>query len=73
MRGEFAEAIPMFETARTKLNGFDRVAADQGLVRSYVETGDLERARAIAEFGMKYSGQYTGIYRQILATIPAAP
>ena len=73
LRGEFAEAIPYLAVARTKLYEFDRVAADQALVFSYVQTGDLERARSLAMNGVQHSGKYADVYRQILASIPAAP
>ncbi len=71
--GEFAEAIPYLAAARAKLYEFDKVAADQALVLSYIQTGDLERARNVAMNGVRHGGQYADLYRQILKSIPATP
>jgi len=70
LRGEWAEAIPMLLAARGKLYAEDRVACDQALVVSYIKTGDLTSARALVEDGIKNSGKFSPLYKQISATIP---
>lgn len=72
--GEYEEAIPFLLVSRTKLTGFDLVAADQALFVSYVKTDNLDKARALAEDGAEHSGQYASFYRQLLANLdePAA-
>ena len=72
LRGEFAEAIPFLLASRPKLTGFDLVAADQALLVSYVKTGALEKARALAQAGADHSGQYAEIYRGFLKEISKA-
>ena len=73
LRGEYAEAIPYLAAARENLYGFDKVAADQALVLSYIQTGDFDRARNVAMNGVQNSGKYASSYRQILSSIPATP
>ena len=73
LRGEFAESIPLLERARTKLYGFERVATEQALILSYVNTHQLESARAIARTGAAESGSYAEIYRNLLQAIPSTP
>ena len=70
LRGEWSEAIPLLLAAREKLYAEDRVACDQALVVSYIKTGDLASARALAEDGIKNSGKFAPIYQKISATIP---
>ena len=70
LRGEWSEAIPLLLAAREKLYAEDRVACDQALVVSYIKTGDLTSARALAEDGIKNSGKFAPIYQKISATIP---
>jgi len=70
LRGEWADAIPMLLAARGKLYAEDRVACDQALVLSYTKTGDFQSARELVEDGIKNSGTFSPIYRQIMATIP---
>jgi tetratricopeptide (TPR) repeat protein len=70
LRGEFSEAIPFLLASRRKLTGFDLVAADEALVVSYVKTGDLTRARQVANNGIEHSGTYVKLYQQMLAAIP---
>jgi hypothetical protein len=71
LRGEFAEAIPYLQASRKKLNGLDLLAAEQALIVSYVKTGQLEKARLIADDGIEHSGQYSGFYRQMAAQLSA--
>lgn len=66
LRGEFAEAIPFLNASRQKLGGFDLVAADQALFVSLVKTGQEQEARKLAENGVARSGQYAGLYQQLL-------
>jgi tetratricopeptide (TPR) repeat protein len=66
LRGEFAEAIPFLNASRQKLGGFDLVAADQALFVSLVKTGQEQEARKLAENGVAKSGQYAGLYQQLL-------
>ena len=68
--GEFSEAIPYLQVARSRLSGFDLVAADQALILSYMKTGQFEPARRLAREGSERSGQYRGLYEKMLDTIP---
>ena len=70
LRGEFAEAIPFLLHSRSKLSGFDLVAADEALVLSYVKTGDFESARGVVNNGVAHSGTYENLYRQMIPAIP---
>jgi tetratricopeptide (TPR) repeat protein len=69
LRGEFAEAIPYLLASRSRIGGFDLVAADQALIVSYAKIGDLETAIRVAENGVAHSGQFAGMYRQMLAEL----
>jgi hypothetical protein len=71
LHGEFAEAIPYLLASRKKLNGYDRVLAEEALAISYVKTGQAEMARQIVENGIEHSGQYAGLYRQVAAELSA--
>jgi tetratricopeptide (TPR) repeat protein len=71
LRGEYAEAIPYLLASRKKLNGTDLVAADQGLVISYLKTGRAEEARRIVENGIAHSGSFAGYYQRMLADLNA--
>ncbi|HMO52525.1 MAG TPA: hypothetical protein PKE26_15050, partial [Kiritimatiellia bacterium] len=67
--GEFEEAIPYLLASRSTLSGFDLVAADQALFVSYQQTGRIDAARELAEFGVQNSGQYAAHYRQLLVQL----
>ena len=53
----------------------DLVACDQALVMSYAKTGRIAEARALIDDGIRNSGRFAGIYRQLLAGLlsPAPP
>jgi tetratricopeptide (TPR) repeat protein len=70
LRQEFAEAIGYLESARTRLFGFDRVAADQALIVSYMKTGQPDAARRLAREGIQLSGSYRNLYQTMLDSIP---
>ncbi len=70
--GEFSEAIPYLQTARSRLSGMELVAADQALILSYVKTGQLVSARQLAQEGSEQSGQYRSLYRKFLDAIPGS-
>jgi tetratricopeptide (TPR) repeat protein len=72
LRDEYAEAIPYLLAARDKLYEFDKVAADQALVMSYLQTGDPASARKLAMYGTEHSGKYADYYHKMLKSIPAA-
>jgi hypothetical protein len=72
LRGEFAAAVPLLESARKKLYGMDRVATEQALIVSYLQMGRPGSARQIAEEGVQHSGQYADLYRSMLQGIPSA-
>lgn len=71
LRGEYAEAIPYLVAARGKLFALDKVAADRTLFVSYMETGDVEKARRLALHRVERSGPYAGLYRRLLETVPS--
>lgn len=70
LRGEFAEAIPLLNIAREKLTSTDLVSADQALVESLLRLNRVDEARAIIERGIKQSGQFSGMYRQMEQALP---
>ncbi|HSR88522.1 MAG TPA: tetratricopeptide repeat protein, partial [Pontiella sp.] len=72
LRGEFAEAIPLLETARKKLYGLDRVATEKALIVSYLKMNRPEMARKIAETGVEHSGGYADLYRNMLQDIESS-
>jgi len=65
LRGEWAEAIPPLLAARPRMRAEDLVACDQALFMSYVRTGNTAAARALAEEGMRSSGRFASVYRQL--------
>ena len=73
LRGEWAAAIPPLLAARTRLGAEDLVACDQALVVSYAKTGRIGEAEALIEDGIRHSGRFAGIYRQLRAELPATP
>lgn len=73
LRGEWAEAIPYLVSARPKMFAEDLVATDQALILSYTKTGRISEALALAEDGVKHSGKFSGIYRQIKTEVEKSP
>jgi tetratricopeptide (TPR) repeat protein len=71
LRGEFAEAIPYLQAARARLGEQELVAADQALMVSYLKLGRFTEAAALAENGVKHSGQYAEMYRGFLRELEA--
>lgn len=65
LREEWAEAIPFLLAARPKMSAEDLVATDQALMMSYAKTGRATEALALAEDGIKNSGKFAPIYRQM--------
>ena len=66
LRGEWSEAIPFLLAARPKMKAEDLVATDQALFVSYLHTGKKAEAISLAEKGMKESGRFSAVYRQML-------
>ncbi|MFM7245533.1 MAG: hypothetical protein ACKO40_15355 [Planctomycetaceae bacterium] len=73
LRGEWAEAIPYLEAARGRLINEDRVACDQALVLSLVNTGSVAAAEAIVADGEAHAGQFAPLYGRMRAGLRAAP
>ena len=75
LRGEWAEAIPPLLAARPRMSAEDLVACDQALVMSYVKTGRTPDAQVLIDDGIRNSGRFAGIYRQLRAGLlsPAPP
>jgi tetratricopeptide (TPR) repeat protein len=70
--GEYAEAIPYLQAARSRLSGAEIVATDQALILSYLKTGKLDEARRLARDGSEQSGPYRDHYKKMLEAIPAS-
>jgi hypothetical protein len=70
--GEYAEAIPYLQAARSRLSGSEIVATDQALILSYLKTGKLDEARRLARDGSEQSGPYRDHYKKMLEAIPAS-
>jgi len=73
LRGEWAEAIPYLLDARPRMAAEDLVACDQALIASYLKCGRATDARALAERGIRESGRFAGVYRQLLEQVGKAP
>lgn len=73
LRGQFAESIPYLKRARTQLRAMDRVAVDMALIDAYLRTGDAANAKALADDGVAHSGEFSGLYAQMLQRIAAIP
>ena len=72
LQGEGAAAIPFLLAARDKLlNEGHIVVVDHALIMSYLQTGDHESARKLAQYGADHDGKHTGIYQKLLKIIPA--
>lgn len=67
LRAEWSEAIPFLLAARPKMQAEDLVATDQALILSYLQTGKKQEALALADDGIKNSGQFADIYRRLRA------
>ena len=67
LRAEWAEAIPFLLAARPKMKAEDLVATDQALILSYLQTGQKKEALALADDGIKNSGQFAEVYRRLRA------
>jgi tetratricopeptide (TPR) repeat protein len=65
LRGEWSEAIPFLLAARPKMQAEDLVATDQALILSYLQTGKKKEALALADDGIKNSGQFAEVYRRL--------
>ena len=66
LRGEWSEAIPFLLAARPRMSAEDLVACDQALVMSYLRSGRTADAVALAEQGVRESGRFAPVYRQLL-------
>jgi tetratricopeptide (TPR) repeat protein len=69
LRGEWAEAIPYLLQARPKMNAEDLVACDQALFLSYVRTGNIAAASALADDGARNAGRFAPMYQQMSAQL----
>ena len=67
LRAEWSEAIPFLLAARPKMQAEDLVATDQALFLSYLQTGQKKEALALADEGIKNSGQFADLYRRLRA------
>ena len=67
LRAEWSEAIPFLLAARPKMRAEDLVATDQALFLSYLQTDQKEKARALADDGIKNSGEFADLYRRLRA------
>ncbi len=65
LTGDWEGAIPFLLAARPRMNAEDLVACDQALVLSYVRTGRLAEAAALVEDGLRNSGRFAPLYRQL--------
>ncbi|MFZ4484349.1 MAG: hypothetical protein ACOYOL_10265, partial [Chthoniobacterales bacterium] len=65
LRGEWAAAIPFLLAGRPKMSAEDLVAIDQALILSYLNTGQKQVALALADDGIRNSGRFAGLYRQM--------
>jgi tetratricopeptide (TPR) repeat protein len=68
---EYQESIPYLEAARRHVRAEDLVACDQALVLSYVRTGRIDDALALARQGLRLSGSFAPAYQQMLGFIEA--
>jgi len=67
LRNEWAEAIPFLLAARPKMQDKNRVAVDQALLLSYLQTGKKAEAIALADEGIKAGGQFAEVYHRLRA------
>ncbi|MEK6644361.1 MAG: tetratricopeptide repeat protein [Planctomycetota bacterium] len=69
LRHEFNEAIPFLLEAHSKLKGKDRLAADQALVVSYVQTRQTAKARQFLLDMIKSNDPMADMYQQLLRNL----
>jgi hypothetical protein len=69
LRREFGEAIPWLLAARAKLTGKERLAADQALVVSYVQTNQQNAAREFLTKQINPGEPLAAIYQQLLKQV----
>lgn len=69
LREEWAAAIPFLMASRSKVGGTDLVAVDQALVMSYMRTGRKDDAMKLIQNGIQHSGEFAGLYRQMLPAV----
>jgi len=69
LRGEWAEAIPFLLAGRPRMSAEDLVALDQALILSYMNTSQKQAALDLADDGIRNSGRFAGLYRQMRAEI----
>ena len=69
LRGEWQQSIPSLLAARSRLRGADLVACEQALFEAYRRTGDLAKARGIAEQGLRHAGQFKPAYQAMAAAL----
>jgi len=67
LRGEYAESIGPLAAAIPRLEGENRVAADEWLVRAYAATGRAGEARAVIDAGLR--GPAAERYRAMAALL----
>ncbi len=67
---EWKESIPILERARKYLWEIEKVACDAALIEAYIRTKDNNRARAIANEGIKNAGRYASHYQRFLNAVP---
>jgi lysophospholipase L1-like esterase len=68
--GEWKESIPILQRARKHLWEIEKVACDAALIEGYIRTGEIPRARALANEGIKNAGEFATHYREFLSAIP---
>jgi tetratricopeptide (TPR) repeat protein len=68
--GRHAEAIPHLLRARQGLAGMELVATDKALIDAFTHTGDTDRARNLANEGIRTAGAFAEHYRRFLKAIP---
>jgi lysophospholipase L1-like esterase len=67
--GEFAQAIPCLLAVQAQQTGIDRLALDQALVVSYLETQQPAKARDILASGVNAAGAFAEQYKAMLAQL----
>lgn len=63
--GQFAESVPLLETASRRLEGPNRLAPDEALVQALVRTGRTSEAAALIESRVSEGGALAPAYRRI--------
>lgn len=70
MLGEFDASVPYLTAAHAKLEGVDRLNADEALVTAYVETGQTPKARDLLARCVAEGGPYAAEYRFLQTRLP---